>query len=234
MFTRTLSRSTSVLNTLVRKQNLINSKFVNVNSKLNDFIPTCTRTYSNCGSPKATILIANGFEEIEAAVTLELLRRASIDVTLTGLTEGIITGLNKLKVTPDQTFGECTTKNPIDALILTGGNCAVEAMKKNEDVIKLIKKQEESCKIVAAICTAPLLLKHACVFPKKCLTSHPSIKEELVKDFTYKEEDVVIDGKLITSRGPGTAHLFALTMIVELVGAQKAKQVAEACLYPHS
>lgn len=65
---------------------------------------------------------------------MELLRRASIDVTLTGLTEGIITGLNKLKVTPDQTFGECTTKNPIDALILTGGNCAVEAMKKNEDV----------------------------------------------------------------------------------------------------
>lgn len=74
------------------------------------------------------------------------------------------------------------------------------------------------------------------MFQNKCLTSHPSAKSELIgAGYQYQDtEDVVNHGKLITSKGPGTAHLFALTLCVELVGAAKAKQIAQMCLYPYS
>lgn len=98
---------------------------------------------------------------------------------------------------------------------------------------RILKKQEEDCKIVAAIGLAPLVLKQFQVFCQKQLTSYPTAKAELEQMYDYQEEDIVNDCMLITSRGPGTAHLFALTLCYELAGCEKTKAAAEMCLYPY-
>lgn len=96
---------------------------------------------------------------------------------------------------------------------------------------EVLKAQESGGRLVAAICAAPLALKAHKIGLGKSITSYPSVKEKLVDDFKYVDDQTVVqDGQLITSQGPGTAYNFGLKIAEALVGADKAKQVAAGML----
>ena len=94
-----------------------------------------------------------------------------------------------------------------------------------------LRQQENSDRHIAAICAAPTsLLAHKVGFGKS-ITSYPAMKDQLVKDYKYVDDQLVVqDGNFITSRGPGTAYLFALKIVEVLVGLEQAKTVAKALL----
>lgn len=87
--------------------------------------------------------------------------------------------------------------------------------------------------MVAAICAAPLALYAASAFKGSRLTSYPSLRANIENQYEYVEEDVVVDGNLITSRGPATAMAFALTIVQNAVGKSKRDQVAEGLLFKY-
>lgn len=95
---------------------------------------------------------------------------------------------------------------------------------------ELLKKQEQSGRLVAAICAAPTALKQHGIGLGKKLTSYPNFKEELSQAYSYSEDRVVEDGKLITSRGPGTAFEFALEIVKHLLGQEKQQETMKPLL----
>lgn len=118
-----------------------------------------------------------------------------------------------------------------DVVILPGGVGGTNAFVNSTLVGEVLKAQEESGRLIAAICAAPLALSAHKIGLGKSITSYPSVKDKLTDEFKYVDNQIVVqDGKLITSRGPGTAYQFGLKIAEVLVGADKAKQVAEGML----
>lgn len=122
----------------------------------------------------------------------------------------------------DQTF---------DAVVLPGGLGGSKAMASNSTVGEIIRKQFDSGRLLAAICAAPIALQEHTIGFGKCITSYPSFKEQLEKNYKYvTDQKVVKDGNLITSQGPGTAFDFALKIAQELSGEAKANEVKKGLL----
>lgn len=117
-----------------------------------------------------------------------------------------------------------------DVIVLPGGLEGANAFANSDAVKALLVKQEKSERLIAVICASPIaLLKHGIGLGKK-ITSHPSKREELSKDYAYSEDRVVADGQLITSRGPGTTFEFALAIVEKLLGKEKVDQISPAML----
>lgn len=105
-------------------------------------------------------------------------------------------------------------------------------MAKSSLVGEILRNQESSGKIIAAICAAPTALLAHKIGLGKSITSYPSVKDKLVADYKYvDDQNVVVDGSLITSRGPATSFAFALKIAENLVGAEQANTVSKGCLY---
>lgn len=118
-----------------------------------------------------------------------------------------------------------------DVVILPGGLGGTQAFVDSPIVGEVLKAQESADRWIAAICAAPLALAAHKIGLGKSITSYPSVKDKLTADFKYVDDQIVVqDGKLITSRGPGTAYQFGLKIAEVLVGAEKAKQVAKGML----
>lgn len=114
---------------------------------------------------------------------------------------------------------------------MPGGLGGTDAFIASSLVGDVLKAQESSGRLVAAICAAPLALKAHKIGLGKSITSYPSVKDKLTDDFKYVDDQIVVqDGQLITSRGPGTAYQFGLKIAEVLVGDEKAKQVASGML----
>ncbi|KAL1122126.1 hypothetical protein AAG570_003532, partial [Ranatra chinensis] len=157
-----------------------------------------------------------------------------VAVTVAGLPDcGPIKCSRDVVIHPDKSFEEAIKSGPYDAVILPGGLGGSEAFCASADVGALLKEQESSGRLVAAICAAPTALKaHSIGFGKR-ITSYPSFKEELSSSFKYSDDQVVTDGNLITSRGPGTAFAFALAVGEHLVGNEKVNEVKKGLLLSH-
>lgn len=118
-----------------------------------------------------------------------------------------------------------------DVVILPGGLGGTEAFVKSQLVGEILKEQESSGRLIAAICAAPLALLAHEIALGKSLTSYPSVKDKLIADYKYVDDKLVVqDGQLITSRGPGTAFHFGLELAKVLVGEEKSKQVSKGLL----
>lgn len=118
-----------------------------------------------------------------------------------------------------------------DVVILPGGLGGTEEFIKSSLVGEVLKNQESSGRLVAAICAAPLALQAHKIGIGKSITSYPSVKDKLTSDYKYVDDQIVVeDGKLITSRGPGTAYQFGLKIAEVLIDAEKAQQVAKGML----
>lgn len=166
-------------------------------------------------------ILGTGFEEIEAVTPVDLLRRAGVEVVMAGVSATEVTGKCGITVATDALLSS-VPGDDFDALILPGGP-AVEELRKNAEVIDLIRRFHSGGKLIAAICAAPLLLRDAGLIDGKRVTAHFSTAGELPGN---TGEKVVYDGEFLTSRGAGTAVEFGLALIEALVGKDIAEKIA--------
>lgn len=179
---------------------------------------------------KALVFLATGFEEIETVTVVDVLRRADINVTVAGLTSAVIEGKHEMKVIPDKSIDEVLVED-FDAIIVPGGNPGYKNLRKDPRVITMVKKAAASNKILAAICAGPTVLSDAGVLEGKECTIYPGMEEELEAGGGKPKQDmVVVDGNIITSRGPATALPFSLKLAELLAGKQVAEAVSKKTL----
>ena len=164
---------------------------------------------------------------------VDVLRRAGVQVLVLAVeTEsGPVTCSRGVKIVPDAYLGDDVPKiGTYDAAIVPGGVQGAATISQNAQVRSILADFYAQHKIVAAICAGSLAIKTAGIQDKSQkplhITSHPSVREELEGDFVYKEDRVVADSNLVTSRGPGTTFEFALKLVSLLVGDDKAREVA--------
>lgn len=183
--------------------------------------------------PRALVFLAPGFEEMEAVITIDVLRRAEIEVVTAALGEmTIVPGSHDIAIEADTTLAELSPEaESFDAVILPGGMPGSVNLRDDERVSAWVRKTRETGGIAAAICAAPLALGHFGALSGKAFTSHPSVREKLLETGgNYREERVVSDGGVVTSRSPGTAFEFALTLVEILVNAESARTLARTML----
>ncbi|OGI38287.1 MAG: 4-methyl-5(B-hydroxyethyl)-thiazole monophosphate biosynthesis protein [Candidatus Muproteobacteria bacterium RBG_16_62_13] len=180
----------------------------------------------------ATVLVplAPGFEDLEAVTITDLLRRAQIEVVTAGLTTGPIRGSRGTTVVPDTTLDDALQRN-FDMVVLPGGQPGATNLEQDARVRTLLQKMAQQGHYTAAICAAPKVLAAAGLLDGKHATGFPgSLDTKQFPKIRIEDQDVVTDGKIITSRGPGTAMDFTLTLIELLAGKEKRNQV-EASLH---
>ena len=180
---------------------------------------------------KVAILLANGFEEAEALVTIDILRRAGIDIESFSLAEEFVTSSRKITVKADKILGDNNLAD-YDMVILPGGQPGSTTLSKDERVLNIVRDFiSNDKKFIAAICAAPMVLKSAGVSTGKTLTSFPSDElKAMFTDANYVDDKLVVqDGNLITSRGAGTVMPFAYK-IVDVLGGN-SEPVKKGMLY---
>jgi 4-methyl-5(b-hydroxyethyl)-thiazole monophosphate biosynthesis len=176
-------------------------------------------------APTVLVILAEGFEEAEAITPVDVLRRAGAKVTLAALSEGIhVTGRNGLTIHADTTLAGVESSS-FDCILLPGGP-GVDPMRADQRVITLVKRQNEAGGWIAAICAAPLVLLDAGVLAGRRFTAHTSAFAQLPPIVAGKQ--VVVDRRLITSRGAGTALDFGLSLVENLISREKAVEVAKS------
>lgn len=182
-------------------------------------------------NPTALVLLAEGSEEMEAVISIDVLRRGRIDVTVASIDGSEpIRCSRAVLITPDVALRDLDGE--FDVIVLPGGAEGARRLAGSPEVGDLLRKQEESGRYVAAICAAPIALKAHGVFQHRQLTSHPTVKG-MVEDWgDYSEHPVVADRNLITSRGPGTAFPFALRILGTLTDAQRMLEVRAPMMFP--
>ncbi|KAJ7758249.1 class I glutamine amidotransferase-like protein [Mycena metata] len=188
--------------------------------------------------PSALILLADGTEEMEFTITYDTLVRAGIACRSAYVQESsgsekplYATGSRGIRIVSDTVFDEQTANTSYDVLVIPGGAKGAETISTNTAVQALVREFLEQDKIVGMICAGSLTALSS-KLPRQPLTSHPSVKAQLENDFDYSEEPVVISKNLVTSRGPGTAFPFALTLVELLCGADKRAEVRAPMVFP--
>jgi 4-methyl-5(b-hydroxyethyl)-thiazole monophosphate biosynthesis len=173
--------------------------------------------------PTVLAILADGFEEIETVTPIDLLRRAGVTVTLAALGEGIhATGRNGLTMHADTTLA-AVLPQAFDCVFLPGGP-GVKLLRADPRVRELVLRQHHAGRWLAAICAAPTVLHDAGLLTGVRHTAHFSVAAEL-PDLLPAERCVAV-GRILTSRGAGTALDFGLLLIEKLVSPQKAAEVA--------
>ncbi len=176
--------------------------------------------------PKTVLIpLAPGFEEIETIAVVDVLRRAGARVTLAGTGDEVlpVKGSRGVLVVPDALL---KTQEPedFDLIVLPGGQPGTKNLMESEKLINTLQAMEKQGKQLAAICAAPLVLQKAGLIQDQKITSHPSVEKELERG-CYSEDRVVVDGKIVTSRSPGTAIEFALKLVEILFGPEMVDKV---------
>ncbi|MEO1767996.1 DJ-1 family glyoxalase III [Thiobacter aerophilum] len=179
---------------------------------------------------RVLVPLAEGFEELEAVTIVDLLRRAGVEVITAGLKPGPVKASRGTVIVPDTTLDEALGQD-YDMVVLPGGMPGAKHLNEDPRVKDLLRRMADSGKFTGAICAAPMVLAEAGLLSGRKATSYPGFVDRMgLKDVTYVNEPVVQDGKVITSRGPGTAMDFALTLIEALAGAAKRQEVEAALL----
>jgi 4-methyl-5(b-hydroxyethyl)-thiazole monophosphate biosynthesis len=176
---------------------------------------------------KVLIPLAQGCEELEAVTVVDILRRAGVDVMTAGLESGSVRCSRGTVLVPDVLLDD-VLEQTFDMIVLPGGMPGAEYLKNNVRVITLLKTMAAQGRYVAAICAAPMALHAAGLLQDKNVTSFPGVLDKLAGTHHYSTDAVVIDGKIITSRGPGTAMDFALVLVELLCGKAKRDEVEAA------
>lgn len=167
------------------------------------------------------IPLAQGCEELEAVTIIDLLRRAEVNVVTAGLDEQAVTASRKTVLIPDTTL-DAVDPDGFDMIVLPGGLPGADHLNEDVRIHRFLQQMNRDEKYIAAICAAPKVLATAGLLNHKSATSYPgSLDGIAVDEMQYLEESVVVDGRVITSRGPGTAMDFALCLIEILQGVDK-------------
>jgi 4-methyl-5(b-hydroxyethyl)-thiazole monophosphate biosynthesis len=175
----------------------------------------------------ASVLVplAQGCEELEAITVVDLLRRAGITVVTAGLDAQPVRASRGTVLVPDMELDEALQRE-YDMVVLPGGLPGADHLDRDERIAGLLQQMAAAGKYTAAICAAPKVLAHAGLLDGRRATSYPgSLEPSAVPGLVYLDQAVVADGKVITSRGPGTAMDFALYLIAILAGTARREEV---------
>ena len=178
----------------------------------------------NPSTSRVLVLLAQGAEEMEVTIVVDVLRRAGLSVVLAGIDgEGPVECSRGLRLVPDCALA--AVHDPFDLVVLPGGAGGAERLAASRAVGRLLVEQQQAGRPIAAICAAPIALVRHGIGGGRSLTSHPSVRAQVEKHGGYREANVVEDGGLITSRGPGTAFEFALALVARLCGRDAAERL---------
>lgn len=176
---------------------------------------------------RVLVPLAEGFEELEAITITDLLVRAGIDVTTAGLDDKPVTASRGTTVIPDTSIDEVKGET-YDLVVLPGGLPGADFLRDDERILSLLKNHAGNNHYVAAICAAPKVLERAGLLENRSATSYPGVLGSIGNDsIDISDDAVVIDDNIITSRGPGTAIDFTLTLIELLEGREKRDTVED-------
>jgi 4-methyl-5(b-hydroxyethyl)-thiazole monophosphate biosynthesis len=182
--------------------------------------------------PKVLVPLAQGCEEVEAVTLIDLLRRAGIEVVSAGLDGQPVKASRGVVLLPDTTL-DAALQQDFDMVVLPGGMPGMTHLRNDPRIIALLQQMAAQGKYTCAICAAPAVLADAGLLAGKSATSYPGFVDKMnLPDTTYRNDAVVADGKVITSRGPGTAMDFALTLIETLAGKARRDEVEAALQRP--
>lgn len=178
---------------------------------------------------KIGMLLATGYEEGESLFVVDILRRAGFDAVSVSTTGEInVTGGHNITVVADMLLDDSV--KDFDMIILPGGMPGATNLRDNPKVIELVQYFDEHKKYIGAICAAPIVLHKAGILNGRKMTSYPGEKyTTLFTEANYKEDIVVVDDNLITSRGPATTLPFAYG-IIDLLGGN-SEPLKQGMLY---
>jgi 4-methyl-5(b-hydroxyethyl)-thiazole monophosphate biosynthesis len=179
--------------------------------------------------PRVLVPLAEGFEEIEAVAIVDVLRRADVEVLVAGLTAGPVRGSHGIALETDVLLDDVDPAS-LAMVVLPGGQPGTDRLKGDPRVLAIVRQLESSGRTVAAICAAPMVLAEAGVLEGRQATSHPSVRDRLAGATVVAEPRVVRAGRVLTSQGPGTAIEFALEIVRELRGEERARGLGAAML----
>lgn len=176
---------------------------------------------------RVLVPLAEGFEEIEAVTVVDLLRRAGIEVHTASLDGPRVTGSHGIALMADIAL-DAALADDYDMIVLPGGMPGAEHLKNDPRVISLLRRFAAEGRYTAAICAAPSVLAHAGLLEERAATSFPGVlNANSAPGIRLRDEAVVVDGKVVTSRGAGTAMEFGLALVGLLEGAEARRQVEE-------
>lgn len=182
---------------------------------------------------RALVPLAPGFEEMEAVIIIDVLRRAEVEVTVAGLDgAGPTTGSRGVVVHADVSLDDALP-GTYDAIVLPGGGPGTARLREDERLLAALREHHGAGRLTAAVCAAPLALSSAGLAEGRSITAHPSVHDELSSGgANVSSEAVVKDGVILTSQGPGTSMEFALAVVRELKGSALATEIANAMRHP--
>ena len=172
---------------------------------------------------RVLVPLAEGFEELEAVTIIDMLRRAGIEVVVAALAGNPVTGSHGIVLSADAAFDDVSGQE-FDLIALPGGMPGASNLRDDPRIGAIIRRLHDGGRHVAAICAAPMALAAAGVLKGRRATSYPGFLDRAA-DLTLVDEPVVVDGRVITSRGPGTALDFALELVAQLQGPAARQQV---------
>ena len=172
---------------------------------------------------RVLVPLAEGFEELEAVTIIDMLRRAGIEVVVAALAENPVTGSHGIALSADATLDDVSGQE-FDLIALPGGMPGAANLRDDPRIGGIIRRLHEGGRHVAAICAAPMVLAAAGVLDGRRATCFPGFLDRTA-DLILVDEPVVVDGRVITSRGPGTALDFALELVAQLLGPGARQQI---------
>lgn len=178
---------------------------------------------------KALIILADGFEDMEAITPIDLLRRAGIEVVLAGLNKKQIRSSHGVGVIADEVFDAAKNYGDFEAIILPGGP-GTENLLSNDGVINCVKDFYKNEKLCCAICAAPKVFDKAGILKNRKFTCFPAVKNE-IKNGKYIDDAVVQDENVLTSKAAGTAIDFSLVIIDNLLDEETAREIIDKIYY---
>ncbi len=174
---------------------------------------------------KAFVLLADGFEEIEALAPIDVLRRAGVDVLTLSINDNKnVVGTHNVSVVADDFLANHIDEKA-DIIITPGGLPGAFYLRDSKLVQEILKKQFDDKGLIASICASPIALDSAGVLDAK-YTCYPGVEKQ-IKSGNYLNERVVFDKNIITGKGPGAAIEFALKIVEVLLGKEKADSLKE-------
>jgi 4-methyl-5(b-hydroxyethyl)-thiazole monophosphate biosynthesis len=174
---------------------------------------------------RVLVPLAQGCEELEAITITDLLVRAGVEVTTAGLDDRPVTASRGTTIIPDTTI-DSVLDQTFDLVVLPGGLPGADNLRDDPGIQTLLKNHAEKGKYIGAICAAPKAVAAAGLLAGKKATGYPGILDSLDdSQIEVTNSAIEIDGNIVTSRGPGTAMDFALTLIELLEGPAKKEEV---------
>jgi 4-methyl-5(b-hydroxyethyl)-thiazole monophosphate biosynthesis len=180
------------------------------------------------------VLLADGFEEIEAITVIDVLRRAGVQVSVlgagvhgSGAAARRATGSHGIAVQVDASLVDVAAVGQrFDCVVLPGGMPGATTLRDSDKVRAFVLEQHQQGAVVAAICAGPIALGRFGLLQGRDATCYPGFEDQLTGARAHPDRAVVVDGDVVTSRGVGTALAFALALVEKLVGAEAARSQA--------